>query len=188
MHQSTDYSLFTNKGERKYLNRVERERFYNATLRLPLEKRLFCLMFYYTGARLNEIAQIEKVQIDHSDRKVILRTLKQRKANVFRQMSLPDYVLEGLDMLCAKNKTKMLWSFSSRSGARYIKTVMADAGIEGIKSNARGLRHGYAVHAVTRAPLTQVQKWLGHAYLETTAIYLNVCGREEREWAEKVWE
>ena len=32
-----------------------------------------------------------------------------------------------------------------------------------------------------------IQRWLGHARLETTAIYLDVHGEEERELAMRVW-
>ena len=186
-HEFTDFSLFTDHGERKYLNSSERQRFYKCTLDLPLEKRLFCQMFHFTGARLNEIALLQKAQIDYKDKTVILRTLKQRKTNVFRQIPLPDNILEGLQELNHQKNTNELWSFSSRSGARYIKSVMIKADIFGIKSNARGIRHGYAVHAVTKAPLTQVQKWMGHAFIQTTGIYLEVSGEEERQWAEMVW-
>ncbi len=35
--------------------------------------------------------------------------------------------------------------------------------------------------------IATVQKWLGHARLETTAIYLEVSGDEERELAKRLW-
>ena len=80
-----------------------------------------------------------------------------------------------------------IWSFFPRSASCYIKSIMNDVGIRGTNFSALGLRHGFAVHAVTKISITQVQKWLGHAHLQTTAIYLNVCGIEERELAKKVW-
>jgi site-specific recombinase XerD len=50
------------------------------------------------------------------------------------------------------------------------------------------LRHGFAVACLTqKIPLPAVQKWLGHARLETTAIYLEVSGDEERELAKRLW-
>jgi len=33
-----------------------------------------------------------------------------------------------------------------------------------------------------------MQKWMGHASMETTAIYANALGREERKIASKLWE
>ena len=64
---------------------------------------------------------------------------------------------------------------------------MEEANIIGTRSCARGLRHGFAVNAVKKAPITMVKKWLGHAALETTEIYLNIIGEEEREIAKSTW-
>jgi len=36
-------------------------------------------------------------------------------------------------------------------------------------------------------PLPTVQKWLGHARLDTTSIYLDFVGEDKRRLAEKVW-
>ena len=80
-----------------------------------------------------------------------------------------------------------LWEYSLRSAARYIKEVMIEANITGVRACSRGLRHGFAVNAVRIVPITLVQRWLGHSNLETTAIYLNVIGCEEREFAMKIW-
>jgi site-specific recombinase XerD len=33
-----------------------------------------------------------------------------------------------------------------------------------------------------------VQRWLGHASLGTTAIYGDVSGHEEREFAARIWQ
>jgi integrase len=38
-----------------------------------------------------------------------------------------------------------------------------------------------------KIPLPIVQRWLGHSRLETTAIYLDVSGDEERELAKRLW-
>ena len=65
---------------------------------------------------------------------------------------------------------------------------MRTAGIIGPQATSRGLRHGFAVAAVQNdIPLNIVQKWLGHAYLSTTAIYANAVGEEERAFAKRIW-
>lgn len=52
----------------------------------------------------------------------------------------------------------------------------------------KGLRHGIAIACIEESiPQTTVQKWLGHARLETTAIYLDARGEEERELAKRLW-
>lgn len=65
---------------------------------------------------------------------------------------------------------------------------MRHAGISGAMACPKGLRHGFAVACIAQnIPLPTVQKWLGHARLETTAIYLNATGDEEREFAKRLW-
>ena len=189
-----EFSLLNNQGSRKYLNRFERHIFFHTCQQLPLEKRLFCLMLYYTGARISEIAELRVSQLDFCDKTVVIKTLKKRKANVYRQMQLPDHLLGNLLALIdhrQKHDIELggrLWSFKTRTASRYIKSVMNTAGIYGAQASAKGLRHGFAVHAVTKAPITKVREWMGHADLETTAIYLQVSGIEDREWAEKLWD
>ena len=65
---------------------------------------------------------------------------------------------------------------------------MAGAGVTGGMACPKGLRHGVAVACLAeKIPLPTVQKWLGHARLETTAIYLDVQGQEERALAQRLW-
>ncbi|WP_406626705.1 tyrosine-type recombinase/integrase [Portibacter marinus] len=135
-------------------------------------------------------------QINFSERLLTINTLKRRRNDIYRQMPLPDHLLADLKtMITHKQTTKeieeatdQLWSFSRRTAARVITSLMENIGIEGARASALGLRHGFAVYAVTKVPLTQVKKWMGHAYMTTTALYLEVSGIEERKWAEKLWE
>jgi len=60
--------------------------------------------------------------------------------------------------------------------------------VSGRMASPKGLRHGFAVACLAKGvPLTIVKKWLGHARLETTAIYLGVSGEEQRNIAKRVW-
>ena len=189
-----NFSLFDLKGQRKYLNQEERQPFYHiADSQKRQDVRLFCLLLFFTGARISEIINLDKTSIDFFDKSVIIQTLKRRRKDVFRQIPLPEFLLEELgkhieqlDYQCSEIENS-IWSFSTRTASRYIKSVMNKAGITGANSSALGLRHGFAVHAVSKVPVTQVQKWLGHAHLQTTAIYLNVSGIEERELARRLW-
>ena len=55
-------------------------------------------------------------------------------------------------------------------------------------ASPKGLRHGFGETAVSAGiPLTQVQKWLGHAQLSTTVIYANAIGAEEQDIARRMW-
>ena len=65
---------------------------------------------------------------------------------------------------------------------------MAEADIRGSQASPKGLRHGFGVaNAQESVPMATTQKWLGHAKLETTAIYQQAVGAEERAFAERLW-
>jgi len=65
---------------------------------------------------------------------------------------------------------------------------MEEAGIVGSHATPKGLRHAFGVAAVQKQiPLNLFQKWLGHSRLETTAIYADAVGAEERSIAKKMW-
>ncbi len=184
----TEMTLHSRKGQRKYLNQEERLRFFEATKLKSMEIRLFCQLIYYTGARIAEIHNLTIDSIDFANKTVILESLKKRKKGIFREIPLPSCILDDLKNYIDKPlKNNNLWSFSLRSASRHIKRVMNEAQITGIRSSSRALRHGFAVHAVSLVPITMVKKYLGHSALQTTEIYLNVVGHEEREIAKRIW-
>ncbi len=87
-----------------------------------------------------------------------------------------------------KGKTALLWPISRTMAWKHIKAVMALAGIEGDHATPKGLRHGFGVRMAqkTRNPRL-IQKLLGHKYLETTAIYMDLVGEEERAEVVGAW-
>ncbi len=182
-------SLYTSSGQRKYLNQDERLRFYEATKDICTDKKLFCQLLYFTGARIGEVHNLTGLSIDFSNKAVAFETLKRRRKGVYREVPIPDSLLEDLQDYIENltDQKSRLWSFSLRSSFRYVKKVMNMAGIKGKQASAKGLRHGFAVHAISLAPITLVKKWLGHSRLETTEIYLSVIGVEEREIAKRLW-
>ncbi len=68
-----------------------------------------------------------------------------------------------------------------------MKKAMRRAGITGAAAMPKGLRHTFGVAAFQSVPPHMVQRWLGHASLRTTAIYGDVSGREERQFAKRLW-
>lgn len=65
---------------------------------------------------------------------------------------------------------------------------MQAVGIAGQRACARSLRHAYGVNtAPTKVPETFIQKWLGHADLETSAMHLDMTGPEDRAITERMW-
>jgi site-specific recombinase XerD len=76
----------------------------------------------------------------------------------------------------------------ARIGWKVVKLVMQKAGIAENLCTPKALRHAFAVEAGQKSiPLNVVQRWLGHARIETTAIYASAIGDEERNLARRAW-
>jgi integrase/recombinase XerD len=182
--------LFDRKGNRKYLNGPERKAYLQAVKDEPdVVWRAFYLTMFYTGCRVSEGLNVTAERIDLAGKAVVFETLKRRKRGHFRSVPIPDsltalfqQVVSGLE------PPARVWAFSRTTAYRLVKARMMLAGIAGGMACPKGLRHGFAIACIGRdIPLTTVQKWMGHARLETTAIYLDVTGTEEREFAKRLW-
>lgn len=185
--------LYCRTGERKYLTRDERLRFIAASeAHERAELRTFCLTLAFTGCRISEALMLTKAMVHVEEGFIAMRCLKKRGSVVIRDIPVPCELLEklrsvhGLDDLPASER---LWPFSRTRAWQLVKDVMARAGIkEGAQASPKGLRHGFGLHAIRNGvPLHLVQRWLGHARMETTAIYLQAMGKEEREFAARMW-
>lgn len=187
-------SLYSSGGTRKYLTPVERERFIAAAQAHPRQDvRSLCLTLAYTGCRISEALALTTASIEAEDGFIALRSLKRRnRAVVIREVPVPLWLL---DELAARARSQCeegdcrLWPLSRSRAWMLVKAAMREAGIpEGIHATPKGLRHGYGLHAIRSGiPVTLVQRWLGHARLTTTAIYLQAMGEEEREIAARMW-
>ncbi len=191
--------LFTLTGERKYLTDTECEAFIvAATAHERGEVRTFGLVLAYTGARISEALELTPRRIDTSSKSITFRTLKQRRENVYRTVPVPDRLLDDLELVHRIRKAlrgrkgqgdKLLWSWGRTQGYKHIKALMDEVGIKGSHASPKGLRHGFGEKAAskTRQP-SKKKKWLGHRDLNTTAVYMDVQGEEERELAARLWE
>ncbi len=194
-------TLFTEAGERKYLSAAERIRFLSAlsVLNCPRE-RTFCEMLYWTGCRPSEALALTALNIDIDTGAVIVRSLKKRgkrKGCHFRPIPVPREFIARLAaahdlrtvQACSDGGVHAcLWNFGRTTGWKHIRRVMQAGGITGARACAKGLRHAYGVHAaLASVPETRIKKWLGHASLETTEIYLDMAAPEDRAMAERMW-
>ena len=182
--------MFDRQGNRKYLNSPERRAFLkSATIQSNLAEKTFCLTVFHTGCRISEALSVPCARLDVSERTIIFETLKRRQEGLFRSVPIPDSLVRDLQKLVSgKEPNAQIWDFSRVTGWRLIKRIMARAKINGVRACPKGLRHGFAVECIANAiPLTTLQKWMGHARLETTAIYLQVMGAEERRLARRLW-
>lgn len=189
-------SLFGHSGSRKYLNAAERRRFLESAQRLPAIERLFCLTLAWSGGRISEVLALAPVAIDIESGVASIETLKRRRRGVIRQVPLPPELIDDLDSefnLRAIQRdpelaTERIWRFSRTTAWRYVKAVMAEAGIIGTPAMPKGLRHGFCVLAIqSNVPLDLVRRWLGHASLKTTGIYADLVGPEQLAFATKMW-
>lgn len=194
-------SLYTEMGERKYLKSAERQRFLAAlpVIAEPAE-RTFCEMIFWTGCRPSEALAMTPLNIDLTEGTAVIRSLKKRgeqKGRHFRPIPIPRSFAFRLDEVHGIQDAQIepnlardqrLWAFGRTKGWRLVREVMEAASLNGAKGCARGLRHALGVHAVVRnVPESRLQIWLGHASLETTAIYLDVAGPEDRALAKRMW-
>jgi integrase/recombinase XerD len=187
-------SLYTASGRRKYLNADERSRFLAASLacRRPVQRTL-CLTLAYTGCRISEALALTASSIEREGGFIAFRTLKKRRGVVvIREVPVP---IELLDAIAAAHGIESmdpdarLWTLSRSRAWQLVKEVMKAARIApGIHATPKGLRHGFGLHALrSGVPINLVKRWLGHARLETTEIYLQAIGAEEREIAARMW-
>jgi integrase len=186
-------SLFTAGGCRKYLTADERRCFLVAAARDPRPKvHSLCAVLAYTGCRISEALELTTDSVDYAEGFVAIRCLKKRsKVPVIREVPLPPDLLEQLAETYGADGTAPgpLWAWSRSRAWQIVKSVMARAGIpSGPHATPKGLRHGFGLHAIRcGVPINLVQRWLGHASMNTTAIYLQAMGREERAIAARMW-
>jgi len=188
-------SLYAIDGGRKYLNRAERQRVLVAAESLDPDDALFVLTLAWTGARVSEVLALTPMAFQIECGVVAITTLKRRRFSV-REVPIPESLMVALDfhftLRAAKRDPSVshsrLWPWHRTTAWRAVKEIMRRANVTGRPACPRGFRHGFGVGTLqSGVPLNLVQRWLGHAKIETTAIYASACGPEEREIAGRFW-
>lgn len=147
----------------------------------------FCLTLAFTGARISEVLALTPSRIDAADEAIIFETLKQRKKQIYRAVPVPRTLISLLTTYNVRKEGR-LWSWGRTNAWKVVKAVMRKAGIVENLCKPKALRHAFAVEAGQKGiPLNIVQRWLGHARIETTAIYASAIGDEERNLARRAW-
>ena len=184
-------------GRRLYLTAAERAAFLTAAHAAPREVRTFCQVLHFTGARISEALALTAVDVDLANGALVIATLKKRRTGIYRTIPVPPPVLDTLDLVHGVRAAlrrpdtarQRLWPWSRMTAWRRVADVMAAARITaGPHRCAKGLRHGFGVHAIgCGVPLNLLSRWMGHASLEVTAIYANALGEEQRAIAARMW-
>ncbi|MEM9281000.1 MAG: site-specific integrase [Verrucomicrobiota bacterium] len=183
-----DFSVYDASGKRKYLSLSEGQKFVRATHILPEDRRAICLVIYFTGCRISEAINLTPFNRDESAKTLLIRSLKKRGKVSVRRVPIPDSLDKQLAHLEVKTEGKHFWNLSRSTVYRSVKRVMNSTGIEGVHATTKGLRHGFGVRcALGQIPVHIIQRWMGHADQKTTAIYLDVRDKEERDLMRRTW-
>ena len=138
-------------------------------------------------------------RVDLNDRRIVFESLKKRKRGVYRPVPVPPAFLDTLNLVHNikamqkrpdRGKDVFLWDWCRTTAWTRVGEVMKAAKIIGPQATPKGLRHGFGIRAVTGekpVPLNMVKKWLGHADLKTTSIYVDAVGAEEDQLAGRMW-
>lgn len=180
---------------RKYLTHDERISFLRHADTLHNDDVLFCRILLETGCRISEATAIRWKNIDFSAKNIYFETLKQRRRGVFRRVPISADTVNLFSIEYAKRiavgadvANELIWNFCRMTAYRHVRSAMHAVGISGLHACPKGLRHGFAIAALEAGvPMNLVQRWLGHARLETTTIYANFVGVEERAFASRLW-
>lgn len=188
--------IYDKTGHRKYLTIRERDAFITAARRVSPEAETFCLTLAYTGARISEVLALTSERFDTEVGMVMIESLKKRRQGVYRAIPVPRLLLERLEsihelsitQLDPASRTKRLWPWGRTKAWGLVKRTMRSTDIAPSRAMPKALRHAFGVSAAqANIPLNMVQRWMGHARIETTAIYTNAIGEEELELARRMW-
>lgn len=196
MRFQSSFGLYDSSGHRKYLTLAEGRRYLEASRLLPVREAVFCRTLLWTGCRISEALELEGQRLDFEGGRLIIRSLKRHHRGQasehaparFRIVPVPQPLMDEL-LFLAQGQGGLLWPWSRQAGWRLVKWVMDEAGICGVHACPKGLRHHFGLMAVAAGvPPSLIMKWMGHAKLETTMIYLDVMDGEELAFAERMWQ
>lgn len=142
------------------------------------------LVLRYTGARLGEVLSIDdEKDIDWRNGEIKIKTLKSRKKRAERIVPVPHIVLQELArylMEYPEMKGKV-FKLDQGNFRRVFYELSRKAGIPGEKAHPHVLRHTRAMEMIKAGiPLTIIQNILGHASLNSTAVYLRFSNQESK--------
>ena len=189
--------IYDHLGNRKYLTLTERKTFLEAAKLAEPEVHTFCIALAYLGARLSEILALTPRNIDADAGYILIETLKRRRRGVFRAVPASTDLFDLLEKVHRLSSARRdpeqvnerLWKWSRTTAWKRVKEIMRRADVATSVAMPKALRHAFGVQTTTgaRIPLNMVKKWMGHSRIETTAIYADAVGVEEKNLAASIW-
>lgn len=170
--------------------------------------RLLVQTLWESGGRVSEVTRLRRADVDAAEGALVLENLKQRRRELRRKRVYVSRDLVGaLLAYCTDARIgptgyvfatgraaaprsmsrqlawKLVTGLARRAGARVVDTATGE------ERPATGLdfRHGAAVHQLRAGvPLSEVSQQLGHARIDTTAVYTRLTDAERRRFADRV--
>ncbi|MEM1973531.1 MAG: site-specific integrase [Thermoplasmata archaeon] len=145
---------------------------------------LVFLFLRYTGARISEILNIDESRdLDYKNSTVRLITLKRtgKKKGQFRIIPIPDRLIsEYLRIIkLFPSLEGKIFKIARNNFFNIFKDLCIKAGIPEKIAHPHVLRHTRAIELLRAGiPVTAVQQLMGHASLNTTAMYLRYSNIE----------
>jgi integrase len=189
-------SLYSPAGARKYINLAERAALLRALDALPVDRQLFIRLLALSGLRVSEGLSITSESIQIEGEILAVKTLKRRGLS-YREIPLPKSFVAHIDahfdlaerQKCSQRRAERLWPFNRITAWKFIRETAERAGITGIRATPRGLRHCFGrTFLDAGGQLDSLQRLLGHASIETTTIYTQACGPDERTMVSRYWD
>lgn len=193
MHESGKMSYNPSKGVdrikykervREPLNDIELEKVRNAC-RTPREKALFEVL-YSTGARVSEIASLNRSDVDQTSRSTIITGKGDQERHIFFNAKAILAVEEYLKTRTDQNEALFVADINPhrRLGKTSIEKIIRELGERsGVNRPVfpHLIRHTFATDMLSRgAKIDQVSKMLGHKRIDTTQIYAKTSAESMR--------
>jgi integrase len=189
--------LFDGAGHRKYLTKSEWIAFRRAAASAEPEVHTFCEVMAHSGARISEVRALTPAKIDVANSSLIFECLKRRRKGIFRAVPVPHELIDLLDkvhgVIGAKTDQARadlrIWPWCRTTAWMRVKEVCGAAGIPPSVAMPKAFRHSFGVEGTAQAgvPIGTMKRWLGHSRIESTLVYVEALGREERMLAERMW-
>lgn len=171
-------NIHTEKKERIYLTEDEMQRFLNV-IDLPLVYAA-CTTICYSGLRISELCNLKLTDVSFSRQEIHVICGKGKKDRIVPLNSelsniLTTYISHDRNpdseyLFSSKQSGRVSQQYLNKMIHKYAKLANVDSHI-----SAHCLRHSFATALVSKgAPITSIQKILGHNDLKTTNIYMHM--------------
>ncbi len=199
-----EFASETMLDKRGYLSVEQVEKLLNAANN-PRD-RLILQITYRCGRRISEVLALRKEDVLWDENKIIFSILKRKRpvkelkpVDSETMIMLRDYVFGSPDLRGLKrggvSEEGLLFPVSRQYVFKMFRKLGHSVGIDrvGLKGlHPHHLRHSFAVHQVKKNiksadDLRQLQMYMGHANLSTTAHYLQFSPDELRNIVDGMW-